>query len=110
MRYKCDHCGQPTNNIYKFNIGEKYYVHHTCDTCSEKMDKVRVWQNEQFQTNTMVCPWCETEYDYYDNIFEEGNGTCTCPYCDKEFEYECEHTITWTTRKPEELYEEEEQD
>lgn len=110
MRCECDQCGQPTDNIFEFDTSWKHFVVHTCDNCHEKMQKIDEWQNEKLRTETMICPWCELEFEWEDNIFEEGEGTCNCPYCDKEIEYECEHSIHWTTRKPKELYEEENAD
>lgn len=106
LKYKCQDCGQPTDNITEFDVNKHHYEIHYCDDCRKEAEKIDKWQNEKIRTKTMICPWCELEFDWEDNIFEEGDGTCNCPYCDKEIEYECEHLLRWTTRKPEELYEE----
>ena len=66
MKYKCDLCGKPTDNIYHRSdymnadyierYGDKEY--HICDECQEREYAILDWQNEQLRELSVICPWC----------------------------------------------------
>lgn len=103
----CDDCGKMTTHYqHDFMVGERLYQITKCKECYEKREKIYEWQNEKFRENTMICPWCECEFEDYENVYEDGElDEMECPYCGKIFEYEVDCSWEWTTRKPENLYE-----
>jgi DNA-directed RNA polymerase subunit RPC12/RpoP len=113
MPYICDECGKPTKNASYYHdfmppdFVEKYgdKVTHTCDQCRDKAERVREWQNEQFQGNEIICPWCGYKNrDSWEQ--EDSDDEYECPDCGKVFELEVEHEVSYTTRKPEDKYSE----
>jgi transcription elongation factor Elf1 len=53
-------------------------------------------------TDEVTCPHCGHEHS---DSFEYGHpasdtGTADCDECGKSFKWQCEYTITYTTRKP----------
>lgn len=107
MLYTCKECGKPTDNILEWDseITKKHYTYSRCDECAKLEEEKEEWQNERFRENTIICPWCEHEYDSYDCIYEEGTENIKCDYCGNEIEVETTNLgYVWTTRKPEKLF------
>lgn len=109
MKYVCDLCGKPTDNIHEWDsdVTGKHFEHHICNECDDRIDKMTDWQNEQFDETDMVCPWCGYRFESDENIYDENESECECPTCGKTIEFEIDTTIHWTTRKPERLFESE---
>ena len=110
----CDKCGKETN-YYQHDFcfdsisGDKLYISVTkCESCSEKEERLEEWQNKQEMTDRTICPWCGYEFEgYEDGYEEEEEEECDCPSCGKRFIRNVEVTYSYTSWKPEELYEEE---
>jgi hypothetical protein len=75
---------------------------------SEKQEKRHEWENKHENTDTVVCPYCDYEFDSYDNPYEEGEEEIECLDCGKTFKCETTITYSWTTSKSEEYDEDEE--
>lgn len=63
---KCMECGKETDKFLwsreedrnKYSSGDLYL----CDDCRNKRRDLYDWQNEQFEMEEIVCPWCGYEY------------------------------------------------
>lgn len=113
MKYKCDKCGQPTDNIYRYkdHFGAKFLdavnswekETHTCDECEQKADDYKEWQNEQFQERKIICPWCGYENgDSWE--YEDSEDEVECGECGRLFDLEVETEVHYTTRKSDSEY------
>lgn len=110
--YKCRDCGKPTGNkhIIAMTCGNDIIIHR-CNECQDKLSAEIEWQNEQWQEDDIICPWCGDLFSDYedksqitDSPYEDFEGTVKCPSCDKEFELEIETKCSYTTRKPSEQF------
>ena len=94
----CGHCGKPTKNT-KFIYD---YVFHTCDECQRKMDIEYDWQseNEHCGENTIICPYCDYEYEGYDACqYEDNESEIECPLCGKKFDLEVRTITEYSTKR-----------
>lgn len=97
MKYTCP-CGNPTDNIKI--IGN--VTLHTCDRCKERISKEVAWEskNEHWRVNTVICPYCDFEYEAYDAYaYEENEEEIECPVCGKKFDLEVEHIKYFSTKR-----------
>lgn len=112
MKYKCDRCGKPTENSYRdsdYKNGEyigKYgnREHHFCDNCIRKFRNKYDWNNEEFKTNCIVCPWCGFDQDN-SKSYEKDEKDVECEYCFKLFDLEINYETTYTTKRAASQYE-----
>ena len=74
---------------------------------SDLQEKRHQWENKHENTDTIVCPYCDYEFDSYDNSYEEGEEEVECLSCGKEFKCETTVTYSWSTSKIEEFDESE---
>lgn len=75
-----------------------------CNKCEEE-DAFHEWENEQYYTTNIVCPWCgHEESDSWECIDEDESAECSS--CEKEFEYERYTEVSYCSRKPKHLYKE----
>lgn len=102
---KCMECGKETDKFLwsreedrnKYSSGDLYW----CDDCMSKKMALYDWQNEQFETEEIVCPWCGYEYsdscefDFRDSDFKE----IECEECGNIFEVEAVIKREYTSRK-----------
>ena len=99
MKFVCGHCGKPTDNTKVYGN----LVFHTCDECQDKMDREIDWQseNEHFRENTIICPYCDYEYEAYDSYrYDEGEETeIECPECGRKFDLEVENIRYFSTKR-----------
>lgn len=112
MKYKCDGCGNSTDNIYHDSDfmsadfiqrhGDK--AHHRCDDCTQRLRDEIEWENEQSNMRHITCPWCG-----YENRnsweYEDSEDEVECGECGELFDLEVCHEITYTTRKSASQYE-----
>jgi len=97
MKFVCS-CGNPTDNLKV--IGNT--VLHTCDECLERISKEVDWEseNEHWRERTIVCPYCDYEYEMYDAYnYEDNEEEVECPECGKKFDLEVEHTRYFSTKR-----------
>ena len=101
--YKCYNCGKDTTNEPKHEIS-------LCDNCKDELKAKVEWENEQFQEDDIVCPWCGSTFSDYDdkcsvidNPYEATDETkVVCPDCGKHFMLEIVTKLMYTTKRPEE--------
>lgn len=97
-KFVCGHCGKPTDNtqrVYEFEF-------HTCDECQRKLDIEYEWQseNEHFAEDTIICPYCDYEYEDYDACeYECSEDEIECPECGKKFDLEVRVTTEYSTKR-----------
>mgnify|MGYP002868477286 CR=1 FL=1 len=105
--YTCTRCGRPTENFSPYSplIADliKSAGVSFCDACYAELADIRDWENEQFQTSNLVCPWCGHE-DRDSWELADWDGSYECPACGKLFEYEREVEVPYTSRKREQDY------
>lgn len=114
MKYICDTCGNPTDNAWfckdhfskdildRCNWWDK--ASHTCDACEAEEKAKEEWKNEHLLESSIICPWCEYEFEDYENVYDEGEDEIECPCCEKPIEVEARCDWRWTSRKPEKEY------
>ena len=70
-----------------------------CGECMDKLIALSKWQNEQWETDYIVCPYCGyVDMDSWE--IDEGHyDEFECPSCEEVFEVECEYRVTYTSRK-----------
>ena len=102
--YICKRCGMPTENYYSYSPylaglagAEGISI---CDACTTELNNIREWENEQFETRNLVCPWCGYE-DRDSWELSDSDDSYTCPECGEVFAYERNITVTYTSRKRE---------
>lgn len=102
---KCMECGKETDKFLwsreedrnKYSSGDLYL----CDDCRNKRRDLYDWQNEQFEMEEIVCPWCgyefsdSWEFDFRDSDFKE----IECEECGNIFEVEAVIKREYTSRK-----------
>jgi uncharacterized Zn-finger protein len=69
---------------------------------AELQEKRNAWEEKHENAGTIVCPYCDCEYDNCDCIYEDGEEIIECPDCGKEFNVITEVTYSWSTSKMEE--------
>ena len=97
MKFICS-CGKPTDNSTV--IGNS--VLHTCDECLERISKEVDWEseNEHYRERTIICPYCDFEYEDYDAWnFEGGEDEVECPECGKRFDLEIQEIRYFSTKR-----------
>lgn len=112
---KCVSCGKETDRRIWGEADKRWAVIHgmwdkfKCQKCADAAAALDDWQNEQWHTDEITCPWCgeemidswEVNLDY-DNEYE-------CTSCGRTFEVErnVERNVevTYTSRKRECDYE-----
>ena len=104
MKYKCDFCGKPTDDISIIPMAHgKTLEYHTCDFCKDLHNRQYDWEqdNEHLYESNIVCPYCDYEFDDYDSYsyVEEGDCDVECPMCDKTFKVEIKQTVEFSTHK-----------
>jgi hypothetical protein len=67
-----------------------------------KQEEREVWENKHENTDTIICPYCDYEFEGYDCIYDEGEDTIECESCGKEFNVTTEVSYSWSTSKLEE--------
>lgn len=78
------------------------YVFHTCDECQKKMDIEYDWQskNEHYGEDTIICPYCDYEYENYDACqYEDNESEIECPLCGKKFDLEVRTITEYSTKR-----------
>lgn len=68
----------------------------------KRQEKTHEWENKHENTNTVVCPYCDCEFEGCDNPYEEGEEEMDCPDCGKTFNCTTNINYSWTTSKLEE--------
>ena len=97
MKFVCS-CGTPTDN--EKMIGN--LIVHTCDKCLERISKEVDWgsENEHWHERTIVCPYCDYEYEEYDAYsYEDSEDEIECPECGKRFDLEVESIRYFSTKR-----------
>ena len=97
MKFVCS-CGNPTDN--EKVIGKM--VIHTCDECLERISKEVDWEseNEHYQERTIICPYCDFEYEDYDAwCFDCSEDEVECPECGKRFDLEIQEIRYFSTKR-----------
>lgn len=97
MKFVC-RCGNPTDNAEV--IGE--IVLHTCDECKARISKEVDWEseNEHWRKDTIICPYCDYEYESYDAYnYEDSEDEIECPECGKKFDLEVENIRYFSTKR-----------
>ena len=97
MKYVC-RCGNPTDNTNVIGDIEL----HTCDECKERISKQVDWEseNEHRREGTIICPYCDFEYEEYDAYaYEESENEIECPECGKRFDLEVENITYFSTKR-----------
>ena len=100
---KCMECGKETSD-YLFSdeiYRKKYGYDFLCRECKEKKMAFYDWENEQFEMEEIVCPWCGYEFsDSYEFDFgSSGYKEIECEDCEKTFEVELNIKYLYTSRK-----------
>lgn len=98
MKFKCGHCGKPTDNIKKY----EGIIIHICDECQEQISKEIEWQleNEHWREKTIICPYCDYEYESYDAYaYEENETEIECELCGRKFDLEVEEIRYFSTKR-----------
>lgn len=92
MKYICNKCGKPTDNVHAIEGTEHTYS--LCDDCIDRLNREYDYQSEGEQINErhLACPHCGHEYEDYDAYgFDEGNTEeVKCDACGKKFDLEIE--------------------
>jgi DNA-directed RNA polymerase subunit RPC12/RpoP len=65
----------------------------------EVQEKRNAWEEKHENVGTIVCPYCDYEYDSCDCIYEDGEDVVECYNCGKEFNVITEVSYSWTTSK-----------
>lgn len=104
MRFRCNHCGKPTNNDEVFTLSSGYEYHtHTCDECTKRIHLEVNWESigEHWIEDKIICPYCGCSYDDYEAwSFDEGETEeVECDFCGKKFDLEVEVKRTYTTKR-----------
>ena len=73
---KCSKCGVTVDQIYR--PGTIYL----CEDCKKKYN---TWKNEQWNTDEVVCPWCQEVCECDRRDMEELQYVC-CKSCKRAFE------------------------
>lgn len=95
VKYKCNICGKEIDKSPKKYSFENYW----CEDCLRKNHEISKWQNEQFRTPEIVCPWCgHIKTDSWELICD-FDDEYECSECEKVFEYERDFKVTYTSRK-----------
>lgn len=100
MKYICQKCGKPTDNIKVLvpDIGYSW-----CDACKDRWSREYDYQSETETTDELriICPHCGYEYDDYDAYgFDEGETKeVECEACGKKFDLEIECVRRHSTRR-----------
>lgn len=87
VQMTCVKCGKPVTDC-----------NCVCNECMDELHALNKWQNEQWHTDYIICPYCgyenrdSWECDDEDDEFE-------CDVCGEVFEYERNYEITYTSRK-----------
>ena len=105
--YTCRYCGKPTTNFHPYQprIAEILGIPGVsiCDECYGEQAKLRAWENEQYETDNLICPWCG-----YENInsweLSDGEDDYECPACGEVFTYERVVDVHYTSKKRAEDY------
>lgn len=98
--HACDLCGRPTPNFTPFTNGPiaGKLGRSWCDDC-ERFERERAWENEQWHTDEITCPWCGYEDpDSWEFAGEYDDGY-ECPYCGKQFVLKCVVEVTYTSKR-----------
>ena len=98
----CFWCGKPTTNFFAYSTATAAVLGRdgvaVCDACEEQQFKVRMWQNEQDDTDELVCPWCGyVNRDSWE--LPDEDDAYECPSCGKTFEYMRQTTVTYSSRR-----------
>ncbi len=106
--YICKECGKPTPNFQPWTTNQTIRLtgaagYSICDECLDKWIAFNDWQNEQFNTSNLVCPWCGYEDPDSWELADE-DGEYECPNCGRVFEYMSEISHTYTSRKRKQDY------
>lgn len=98
MSFLCS-CGNQTDN--EEVIGG--IVLHTCDACLQRIHKETTWEleGEQYQEDTVICPYCGHEYEKYDAYGFDlgGEDEIECERCGKKFDLEVREVRLFTTKR-----------
>lgn len=107
MKYKCDTCDLPTDNISRTSdymsadfitkYGNKEY--HCCDACKKAIDDEYEFENEQLLMDEIVCPACESKLsDSWD--YEDMDGEVIgCTICGEPMELSIRRDVRYTTKR-----------
>ncbi len=105
--YYCEHCGKPATYHHAYDailakrLGKDGYS--VCTECAKKHVDFILWENEQYETDELVCPWCGyKDPDSWELADEDGEYEC--PNCGHVFEYVSEISHTYTSRKRKQDY------
>lgn len=106
--YICRECGKPTPNFTKWMMDYMPRLTGTagysiCDECLDKRVAFSRWQNEQYDTDELVCPWCGYKDPDSWELGDEDDAY-ECPNCGRVFEYSSEVARTFTSRKRKQDY------
>lgn len=97
MSFICARCHNSTDN--ETVIGS--VTVHICDACSEQLHKEVTWESEgeQYQEDTVICPFCGHEYEKYDAYEFESDEEIECELCGKKFDLEVREVRLFTTNR-----------
>ena len=107
MKYICDTCKQPTDNIRRYSdflsadFIEKHgdRATHRCDDCERKLDEEIEFENEQYSTDEITCPACLHKFDDSWEYDENDGEPIKCPECGEMMELSVFHSTSYTTKR-----------
>ena len=98
-KYICIKCGKPTDNIERIDKSEFSW----CDECQRRIDLEFEWEhtNKHWNENTIICPFCDYEYDEYTayGYADDGSVEIECENCGKKIVVEVEKTVKFSTTR-----------
>ncbi len=105
--YTCEDCGKPTTRYHAYDAHTAKLLgiagHARCQECADKHLDFIMWENEQYDTDELVCPWCGyKDPDSWELADEDDEYEC--PNCGRVFEYVSEMSRTFTSRKRKQDY------
>lgn len=101
---KCCNCGKDTDNFIEWSDwlksrypedGDGYWK---CPECVAYTVALYEWENEQYGTSEITCPWCG--YEFSDSWeYGDDDDACECPDCGKLFSYTRDIEVTYTSKR-----------
>ena len=97
MSFICARCKNPTDN--ETIIGD--VTVHFCDACNKQLHREVTWESEgeQYLEKTVICPYCEHEYEMFDAYELESDEEIECECCGKKFDLEVREVRLFTTKR-----------
>lgn len=112
---KCCDCGKETDRRVWSNLSKEWAIAHglwdkfRCQKCADALDALDDWQNGQWHTDEIMCPWCGYEESDSWELDSDYDNEYECPSCGRTFEVTRNVEVTYTSRKRKCDYEGDEQ-